>query len=252
MGKWFSEIGPYLADMFRHTVGKLTGFLSIVLGIAPIAYPPFFAGDQGILHTRSIWWIAASIAFFLASMAAWSEQHAVLLAYQKELDDRQPKFELAIANLNREYNAEKNETNYMLSVILLNRGASSVAVGWAAIYQHKEEPDEIMKNQYLGKPYILTQPDGKVTLTNESLIQTKTLTHPLGSGDARTGRILFALSGNRLGTKDFKIELSCYDIARKRYTALYVPAPTETIGIQFFPDEQVTLKAASQTKSTSS
>jgi hypothetical protein len=186
----------------------------------------------------------AGICLLWAGYLAWLDEYTIRIQCENELEARKPSFELAVANLNREFNADRNETNYMFSVVLINRGASSVALGWQAVYQREGEPEEVMTMRYLGKPYILAQPDGEVILTNASLIQSKTLTTPLSTGDARTGRLFFTLPENRLTIKDFKVEISCFDFKRKKCTALYVPAPNYTSGIQFFPDEQVNLTIA--------
>jgi MFS family permease len=198
MDKWFGALQSYFADMFRHTVGKLTGFLSIALGVAPVIFPDFFGGDRGLLHVRSVWWIASAIAFFLASLAAWREQHEELLKCQKQIEDRKPKFQLILEAIYRDFNFEKNHTNYMMSGILRNSGSPSVASGWRAVYKRPKEPDEPMSQKYLARPFFIRAEDGEVSVTNASLLQTRTYTTSLGFGDARSGRIYFTLPGNRL------------------------------------------------------
>jgi hypothetical protein len=242
MGKWFSSVIPYLSDMFRHTVGKLTGFLSIALGLAPEVFPDFFAGDRGLLHAQFVWWIASAVAFFLASMAAWSEQHEALLKCQKQLDDRQPKLELLLEVTYRDYNSEKNHTNYMMSGVLFNRGAPSIASGWTATYKRPSVPDELMSRRYLGNPFVIKAEDGEVSLTNSSLLPTKTGTDPLMNGAARSGRIYFTLPGNRLNENDFEIEVTCFDILCQPCKSIYRLNPSPVVGIQFYPDEQVKQK----------
>ena len=75
MRSWLGESGLFFADMFRHMVGKLTGVLSVVLGLAPVIFPSWFSGDSGILHNRWLWECSGALAFFLASRSAWKEQH---------------------------------------------------------------------------------------------------------------------------------------------------------------------------------
>ncbi|HTW50032.1 MAG TPA: hypothetical protein VMD92_18890 [Acidobacteriaceae bacterium] len=74
MVAWLSGFAEFFGDMLRHWVGKMTGFLSIVLGVSPVVWPEFFAGDQGIVHNRWLWWAAAAVSFFIASRLAWDEQ----------------------------------------------------------------------------------------------------------------------------------------------------------------------------------
>lgn len=81
----WKDFKDFLDDIFRHTVGKLTGGLSIVLGLFPVAFPSFFVGEQGILHARWLWWAAGAISFFLAAKAAWSEKKLEVEVLKKEL-----------------------------------------------------------------------------------------------------------------------------------------------------------------------
>jgi hypothetical protein len=70
--------------MFHHWVGRITGFLSIVIGLAPVIFPKSFAGDAGLIHTQTVWWLVSAIAFLLAAKAAWEEQHDKWIAERNE------------------------------------------------------------------------------------------------------------------------------------------------------------------------
>lgn len=98
MAKWSQEVALFFSDMFRHTVGKLSGSLSILIGLAPIVFPAFFAGDRGLLHARWVFELAAAIAFFLAAHSAWSEQYRKAMDVQQKLNDKRPRIALSVTN----------------------------------------------------------------------------------------------------------------------------------------------------------
>ena len=75
----------FVADMFRHWVGKMTGFLSVILGVAPIAFPEWFAGFQGLLHEKSMYWLAAVVCYLVATFIAWKEKNSELESTRNEL-----------------------------------------------------------------------------------------------------------------------------------------------------------------------
>jgi hypothetical protein len=91
MGNWVKGFSLFLADMYRHMVGKLTGFLSIVLALAPLWFPDFFSGNKGLLHSKWMWETAAAVSFFLASYSAWREQHQDFLKAEELVNGRKPR-----------------------------------------------------------------------------------------------------------------------------------------------------------------
>jgi hypothetical protein len=236
---WLSDFVLFIRDIFRHVVGRMTGLLSIVLAVFPIADPSFFAGDQGILHTRAVWWTASAIAFFFAAKAAWSEQHIALVECKKQIDERSPRFTLHLLSLNTQFNEAKNVTNYVLSAILFNSGAPSVALGWTATYRQTNELPENMQPAYFAGPYVLHFADGEVVITNADLMQAKTHTSPLVMGGAITGRIFFTLPGKRLARSDYEIEVNCRDVQTNCYSAKFRPSAIPLTELRFFPDEHV-------------
>jgi hypothetical protein len=119
------HLGKFFADMFRHTVGQLTGGLSILLGIFPVISPSFFAGDQGLFHSRTLWWASAALAFLFAAKAAWSENYRELEKVKNELlvaiNKDRPE---VTASFNVFSYTPKSETDYNHMVEITNRGGS--------------------------------------------------------------------------------------------------------------------------------
>ena len=104
MARWFAEFGLFFSDIWRHTVGRLSGVLSIVLAILGFALPAFFAGEPGLRHSRWAFELAALLAFILAAYSAWKEQHRQAVEqHQKvvetlqKLDDRRPRIAFSVA-----------------------------------------------------------------------------------------------------------------------------------------------------------
>lgn len=85
MGDWFKGFGSFFGDMYRQTVGKMTGLLSIILALAPVECPGFFAGNRGLPHSKWTWEVAAAVSFFFAAYSAWSEQHKARLEAERQL-----------------------------------------------------------------------------------------------------------------------------------------------------------------------
>ena len=104
MARWFSGFGLFFSDIWHHTVGRLSGVLSIVLVILGIALPAFFAGEPGLRHSRWAFELAALLALILAAYSAWKEQHRQvverhqkIVEIQQKLDDRRPRIAFSVA-----------------------------------------------------------------------------------------------------------------------------------------------------------
>jgi hypothetical protein len=90
-GNWLLGFGPFFRDIFNNVVGVLTGVLSVLIAIMPVALPDFFSGNRGILHNRVMWWIAAALAYFIASRRAWDQQRAGRLAAEEKVASARPR-----------------------------------------------------------------------------------------------------------------------------------------------------------------
>lgn len=106
---WLQDSARFLGDMFHHWVGKMTGFLSVILALAPVIAPHFFEGHIGLIHNRGVWWIASALSFVIASRLAWDQQRGgrleaetQLREVREELADRYPRLkgELKLGYLN--------------------------------------------------------------------------------------------------------------------------------------------------------
>lgn len=99
---WFSDFRWFIRDMYRQWVGKMTATLSIILAVAPLVFPEFFAGDKGLLRAQWVWWSASAAAFLVAARSAWGEERSKRLSAEeklsqvvKALEDNTPKLSLS-------------------------------------------------------------------------------------------------------------------------------------------------------------
>jgi hypothetical protein len=104
MARWFAGFGLFFSDIWHHTVGRLSGVLSVVLAILGFALPAFFVGEPGLRHSRWAFELAALLSFTLAAYSAWKEQHRQVVEQhqkvvetQQKLDDRRPRIAFSVA-----------------------------------------------------------------------------------------------------------------------------------------------------------
>ena len=93
---WFRDFAWFIRDMYRQWVGAMTASLSIVLAVAPLAFPVFFAGDKGLLRNQVTWWIASAVAFLVASRSAWGEERKKRIDIERKWEENSPVLGLEI------------------------------------------------------------------------------------------------------------------------------------------------------------
>jgi hypothetical protein len=98
MARWFAGVGLFFVDVFRHTVGILAGVVSIALTAFNLAFPSFFAGERGLLHSRWVYEVAAVLAYFVAAYSAWKQQRQQAVEAQRKLEDRRPRIAFSVAS----------------------------------------------------------------------------------------------------------------------------------------------------------
>jgi hypothetical protein len=124
MRQWAESIGGFFRDMFRHWFGQMTGALSLITGGASLVLPSYFSGDRGILHSRVLFLIVSAVAFFFASLSAWSEKKDALVEAEKKLEDA---IDMNRPEVTAEFTMGPTNVTYMDGgprVKLVNRGES--------------------------------------------------------------------------------------------------------------------------------
>jgi hypothetical protein len=179
--------------------------------------------------------------FWAGAFVAWYKKRKDTIDLRAQLADRNPDLRLNLEGVLYVYDAGVNLTVFVLSAYLVNAGEPSVAMTWSATYLMGQSRETMVGFNVRGS-YSITLGKETLTLTNDSLLQTQVLTHRIDRGDAKAGRLLFTLPGNRLKdieTRKFKIEVQCIDFTRKATTAEFIPDSTPFDGLKSYPGEQV-------------
>jgi hypothetical protein len=93
---WFRELVWFIRDMYRQWVGAMTASLSIILAVAPLAFPTFFAGEKGLFRNQVTWWAASAVAFLVASLSAWGEERKKRIDAERKWEENSPVLGLEI------------------------------------------------------------------------------------------------------------------------------------------------------------
>lgn len=178
----------------------------------------------------------------IGTLLIWLDHRAVL-AKRRPVKGG---LKLTIETLHWAYDVPQDMTIFTISAFLVNSGAPTVAKDWRAEYQVNGAA-EAMKGFYLIGPYTITLGNEALTIENKNLLNAQVLTNRLDTGDAKAGRIIFALKGNRnaqIAGLQFKIRLVCNDYADRPAEALFVPDPKPLDGIKMLPGELLSRNAA--------
>lgn len=152
--------------------------------------------------------------------------------------------QLAIETVWYEYKEDLGQTVFVIAVYLLNSGEPTVALNWRAEYKLNDTVEK-MTGFYITDTYVLRRGDETLTLTNDDLIIAKVLTNQIARGDARSGRLLFTLPGDRteqVRSLQLRISVMCSDYAGNTAVAHFIPDPKPMDYIKFFPGEKLTKK----------
>jgi hypothetical protein len=179
--------------------------------------------------------------FWIGAYVAWSKKRRDNVTLRTRLKSRNPDLNLSIEGLLYQYDPTTDLTVFALSAYLFNAGEASVAMNWGARYLVSASI-ETMIGYNIYSTYTFRHGDQTVTLMNSNLLQAQTITRRLSRGDAKAGRLIFALPGNRIKqieSLQFSIELECSDFTGKKTVAKFVPDPKPVIGARSYPGEKV-------------
>lgn len=233
----------YFSDLVQSWVGVMSGVVCLVLTIASI-YSTFFAGEKGIAHAKIYLWVASAVTFVIANYRAWLTQKKATDSLSMLLNDRRPKLELSAEFVLWIYDRDQNITVFALSATVLNAGEPSVARGYQATYTVGQSVEE-MVGFYLRGEYPMTIGNETIVLTNAHLLQSMTLTNRIERGDAKSGRLIFVVPGDRapqILSSQYKITLRCYDYQGTASYFEFIPTSKPVSGIKLLPHEQTTIR----------
>ena len=200
---------------------------------------------SGTLPPRSLFWSCTWIAFVFSAAILWMIEHQDKNKIERKLlarlEEKKPRLQLNLESALNTYDKKENCTVFILSAYLVNSGAATIAAGWTAKYL-VDDCVEQMTGLYLRGSYSITVGDETLTLVNENLLQAQILTRQLVRGDARAGRLIFTVPGDRKAQIDachFKIVVECRDFEGAPVTATFAPDTKPLPSIQMYPGEQL-------------
>jgi hypothetical protein len=122
---------------------------------------------------------------------------------------------------------------FFLLASVINRGEPSVTLNWKGLYKVGNSTED-MEMFHIAGTYTITVDDQRLSLTNENLINLKTLETPVQRGQFAGGRLFLTLPGDRsaqIKSLQHSIEIKCQDYLGNISTALYRPSsmPVKTL-----------------------
>jgi hypothetical protein len=195
---------------------------------------------SGTVPQRTVFWSCAQIAFIISACALWAIEHREKLELLKQLDNANPKFTLLLESIIWIYDPSLDTTVFVLAGGMRNAGAASAAFNWHATYSLNDASEEMTPFYVRSEWSIPVGPD-LLTLTNAELLMSKLMTK-LEKGDARFGRLIFTVPGNRTAqvqSAQYKITVTCRDIENREILAVFVPSGKPLVGTRMFPGERL-------------
>lgn len=155
---------------------------------------------------------------------------AIWLDHRRVIAKSRPKpsgLEIGIESLLYQFDSSIDSTVFVASIFLVNTGAPTIAQTWRGRFLVGNSGED-MQGFFIIDKYEFKIGKDTLTLENKHLIQSHVLTRQIATGDARAGRIIFSVKGNRLAqinSLQFKIEITCQDYLGKVATGLFTPDP---------------------------
>jgi hypothetical protein len=223
-------LAKYISAIWSDVVARMSGLASLAFTVFGV-FSDWFSGIKGGEHAREFCWSAAVICFLYANYRIWADEHRKRIC-------EQPKFIMNIEHLNWEYQEDQNNTVFIMAVFLLNQGAPSVARGWSAVYEIGDSTETL--NLIHVAQWVLRVGMESVTITGPDQIPSKTLERRLETGEAKHGRILFTIPGDRveqIRSLQFKVRLRCRDFLGNLAETSFSPSSIPVTGVPIYPTE---------------
>jgi hypothetical protein len=227
------KLGKFLVSIGKDWLARMSGPLTV-----PFTIAAFFVSNtagRGLLAGLAV------SAAIVTCYRIWSQEFDRAEDLTHTLNDRKPKLSLNIESAIWVYDAERDLTVFVLSACIMNSGEPTVAISWQAKY-HLDGTDEQMTGFYIHQlGYRVLVADTELILTNDNLLTPQVLTHRLERGDAKLGRILFTVPGDRreeIKAKQFSITVECFDYEHTPYSTIFKPSGVPLVGLRTYPGEK--------------
>lgn len=211
-------------------VAIMSGITSLIREVLqfvdPIKYPE-----------KSLFYACLRVACIVALALLWWQEKRARIVAEALLQNSKPRLELGLGNVLWLYRADKDLTVFFVLANVLNRGEPSVTLNWSARYLLNGNTEAMELFQIFGT-YDVTVDDQVIHLTNDNLLNLKTLETPIQKGQWVGGRILCTVKGNRteqIKAVQYAIEVTCEDFLGTKTTAIYKPssAPAGSLTLHF-------------------
>ena len=224
-------VSTYLQALWFDMVARMSGLASLAFTVVGV-FSQAFSGALGGSRARTFCWIAAAICFVYANYRTWLDEH-------RKAVSSQPDFQLTIERLDFEYLQSVKKTAYLFAVTLINRGAPSITTTWKALYEVGNS-QEVMEHIHLADKWLVRYGYQQLTLYPKDFITTKTAEQRVETGDAKHGRLLFFLPGDRteqVRAAQFKVQIALHDFRGQRVIGTFTPNALPLTEIGVFPGE---------------
>jgi hypothetical protein len=208
------HIGTFLLAVASEWVALMSGAVSLAIAIwLQITKKPWISSV--VFKTIGV------ACMFFAFYGAWYKEHTELL---KHIETNQPQFVLKLGQGFALLDLESNKTIIFIQTELINRGADSVAINWAAHYK-STTIDKDIGVIIFPEDYIEVSPRlGKLNyiVKREDLIIYKTTT-AIKRGNMVAGPILLSIEGDKSIeiSGDATITISTEDYLGRKYQARF-------------------------------
>jgi hypothetical protein len=201
--------------------------VALMSGIFSLAREALQFIDPAKYPEKSLFFACLRAACILAFALLWWQEKSARMKSEQELNNSKPKFVLGLGNIVWLYQKDRDLTVFFMLASITNSGQPSVALNWRGKYKVGTSIEE-MEVFTLRGTYTVDIEKDKLSLTNDNLINVKTLETPVGKGQFVGGRIVVAIKGDRseqIRAIRHTIEIECSDYINNKSTATYIPSP---------------------------
>jgi hypothetical protein len=175
------DLWPFLVAIAGDWVSLMSGIASVSLAILGLRFK---------VSERRWFWCAGAVCFLLASVRVWTTE-------QRLVASATPQFVFSANQTNTFYEKDLNTSLVLIALVVLNRGADSVAVGWKAHYDSPTFRSD-MPNVHLTNEQLVFNQHSATPLAWDTAddLAAKSMT-PIKRGSMVAGRLPLSVPGDR-------------------------------------------------------
>jgi hypothetical protein len=221
---------------FIQTAGLLGGgsvLLSIILfGIT------IWEHVKGENIASAVLGVLVIVFFCVGAFIAWLQERK---KFETEaLKHEQPNLKLTLHDVLTNYDPNRDITTVLMSAVIVNRGAATIAQGWIAKFQSPQIDITIGYRNLPTEEFPWPLSNGNTLILKRQEMLTVRTMQAIPKGHLVHGRIVFEFQGDRrteLANGSGVIWLGCYDFTERLTQAMFQGHSIPDLN--FFPDEEV-------------